>query len=217
MADLERRAHGHCAAPNTEEDRIVKIPPRPADKAQHGELETLEDLDFTTPVPLPPITNAQAMALTEDVEIGSSELRTKGFFVTVPRSGAHAPLTASKPVIIIIDDDESVCNILETYLGDNGFETRSAGNRAAIMRELGRRPLPDLILCDVQMPDANGFDLLHKFRQSKVLGSVPVVMLTAHGEKDDIIRGLSLGAAGYITKPARLGVVKDAVRKLLMS
>ena len=75
--------------------------------------------------------------------------------------------------------------------------------------------MPDLILCDVEMPDTNGFDLLSKFRQSKVLGKVPVVMITGRSEKENILRGLSLGAAGYITKPAKLGVVESAVRKLI--
>ena len=173
------------------------------------------DLDFTSFAPLSPVTKEQAVRLTADVEVGSSKLKATGFFVVVPRSGTHSPVAAPKPVVLIIDDDESVCDILKVYLGNEGYEARSAINRSEIIQELKRSPRPDLILCDVEMPDLNGFDLLNKFRQSRVLGSIPVVMLTAHGEKDDILRGLSLGAAGYITKPAKLGVVENALRSLL--
>lgn len=173
------------------------------------------DLDFTKFTPLPPVTDAQTKALTADVEVGSSELKATGFFITIESRNVNAPVTKRKPLILIIDDDDAVREVLGIYLGDDGYETRAAGNRAEIMRELNRPPLPDLIICDVEMPDANGFDLLNKFRQHAVLKNVPVVMLTARSEKKDILRGLSLGAAGYITKPAKLGVVEAAMRKLL--
>lgn len=173
------------------------------------------DLDFTNFAPLPSVTAAQTKQFAADVEIGTSQLASSGFFVTLPGRSASQPVTSRKPLILIIDDDESVRNVLEVYLAEDGYETRSAGNRAEITRELMRMPLPDLILCDVEMPDANGFDLLSKFHQSKVLGKVPVVMLTGRSEKKDVLRGLSLGAAGYIAKPAKLGVVESAVRKLI--
>lgn len=173
------------------------------------------ELDFTNFAPLPPVTEAQAKALTADVEVGSGKLKAAGFFITIESRNVNAPVTTRKPLILIIDDDDSVREVLSIYLGDDGYEMRVAGNRAEIMRELNRAPLPDLILCDVEMPDANGFDLLSKFRQHAMLKKVPVVMLTARSEKKDILRGLAMGAAGYITKPAKLGVVEAAVRKLL--
>ena len=173
------------------------------------------DLDFTQFAPLPPVTTAQTRNLAAIVEVGSKQLEATGFFVTILRSTLNPPVTSRKPLILIIDDDIAIRTILEKYLGDDGYETRWAGNREEIMREINRPPLPDLILCDVEMPEANGFDLLNKFHQSKVLGKVPVVMLTRRNEKKDIALGLSLGAAGYITKPAKIGVVKDAMRKLL--
>lgn len=173
------------------------------------------DLDFTNFNPLPAVTPSQTKRLTATVEVGSSELKATGFFITIPRRNINPRITSRKPLIFIIDDDATVREMLAIYLEADGYETRSAGNRAEILRELNRAPLPDLILCDVTMPDMNGFDLLYKFRQSNALKNVPVVMLTGKSEKQDVMRGLSLGAAGYITKPAKLGVVEAAVRKLL--
>lgn len=173
------------------------------------------DLDFTHFAPLPRVTPAQAQKLAPTVEAGSIQLKATGFFITIPRRNINARVTTRKPLILIIDDDLSICKILEKYLGNDGFETRLASNCDDIMRELNRPPLPDLILCDVEMPDADGFDLLNKFHTSTVLGKVPVVMLTRRSEKSDIVRGLSLGAAGYITKPFKIGVLQDAMRNLL--
>ena len=173
------------------------------------------DLDFTDFKPLPVVTPAQSKRLTAAVEVGSSQLKTTGFFVTIPRRNTNPPVTSRKPLILIIDDDATVREVLEIYLEVDGYATRSAGNREEIMTELRRPPLPDLILCDVVMPDVNGFDLLNKFRQSNVLKNIPIVMLTGRSDKKDITMGLSLGAVGYITKPAKLGVVEAAVRQLL--
>lgn len=173
------------------------------------------DLDFTSFDPLPAITRAQTQNLAPTVAASSSQLKANGFYITIPRRNVNARITTRKPLILIIDDDISIRKILEKYLGEDGYETRLAGNCDEIMHEISRQPLPDLILCDVEMPDANGFDLLNKFRHSKVLGNVPVVMLTRRNEKKDIVLGITLGAAGYITKPAKIGVLKEAMRQLL--
>lgn len=175
----------------------------------------LSDLDFTSFKPLPPVSAAQERALGPAVEVGTSQLKATGFFVTMPREPGSAPPAPEMPLVLIIDDDDSVCQVLEMYLRDGGYATRSARNREEVMRVLRLPPKPDLILCDVEMPDLNGFELLDKFHQSAVFGAVPVVMLTGRSAREDIVRGLSLGAAGYITKPARLGVVEEALRKLL--
>ena len=73
----------------------------------------------------------------------------------------------------------------------------------------------DLIILDVVMPDANGFDILNRIRQHSVLKDLPVMMLTSLGSLDDILKGLKLGANGYLTKPAKSKSLLDAIRKVL--
>ena len=173
------------------------------------------DLDFTRSMPSHAVPPLQAHALQSEVEIGANALGTAGYHVTITQREAGQRRNGGRQTILIIDDDESVRMVLEHHLAEDGYATRSAGNRQQILLALQTPPLPDLILLDVEMPDADGFALLEKFRQSKVVGAIPVVMLTARCNRKDIARALTLGAAGYITKPAKLTAINNALRALL--
>jgi two-component system OmpR family response regulator len=177
------------------------------------------DLDFTRGTPfddvLPQPQPQPAPALLSEVEVGVNALGTSGFHVTITQREAPRRKDRGPRTILIIDDDESVRLVLEHYLGEAGYSTRLAGNREQILLALKTPPLPDVILLDVEMPDADGFELLEKFQQSKIVGKIPVVMLTARCNRRDVTRGLTLGAAGYITKPAKLTAINEAVRALL--
>ena len=78
-----------------------------------------------------------------------------------------------------------------------------------------QQPPPDLILLDVQLPDANGFDILAKMRQHPVLKSMPVIMLTAEATREAVLRGLQGGADGYVTKPFEPDMLITAVKAVL--
>ena len=95
-----------------------------------------------------------------------------------------------------------------------GFEVRTAANRDEIVQAMREPPRPDLVLLDVNLPDANGFDVLAKMRQHPGLRDVPVMMLTTVSTRESIIRGLTLGANGYITKPFQPDVLVKAMRTL---
>ena len=83
------------------------------------------------------------------------------------------------------------------------------------MQGLGGKPYPHLVLLDVMLPDANGFDVLNRIRQHPVLQNTPVLMVTSLGEREDVVRGLTLGASGYITKPVKPSVLMQAVESVL--
>lgn len=178
--------------------------------------ENMLDLDFTQSAPPAQAVPPQlANAVREEVEIGVNALGTAGYHVAITQRETPPRRPGGQRTILIIDDDESVRMVLRHFLGEDGYATRAAGNRAEILRALQTPPLPALILLDVEMPDADGFALLEKFRQSKVIGNIPVVMLTARCSRKDIMRGLTLGAAGYITKPAKMDVISKALNALL--
>ena len=92
---------------------------------------------------------------------------------------------------------------------------RAALKRDDIVISLRQVPPPDLILLDVQLPDANGFDILAKMRQHPSLKSMPVVMLTAESTRESVLRGLQGGADGYITKPFEPDMLISAVKAVL--
>jgi DNA-binding response OmpR family regulator len=90
-----------------------------------------------------------------------------------------------------------------------------ATKRDEIMIGLRQQPLPDLILLDVQLPDANGFDILTRLRQHPVLKNVPVIMLTAESTREAVLKGLQGGADGYVTKPFEPDLLVNAVKAVL--
>ncbi|RMF41348.1 MAG: DNA-binding response regulator [Anaerolineae bacterium] len=112
--------------------------------------------------------------------------------------------------LLLIDDDSNLVALLGTYLENQGYQVRSASNGREGLRALFRQP-PDLVILDVTMPEKDGWETLERIRE---VSDIPVIMLTARGEESDILRGFSLGADDYVTKPfsfaqlaARVGAV----------
>jgi DNA-binding NarL/FixJ family response regulator len=77
--------------------------------------------------------------------------------------------------------------------------------------EMARREKPDLILCDVMMPELDGYGVLQELQSDASLAQIPFIFLTAKGEKDDLRSGMNLGADDYLTKPV---VNADLVRAI---
>ncbi|MBE6729897.1 MAG: response regulator transcription factor [Ruminococcaceae bacterium] len=103
----------------------------------------------------------------------------------------------NKYKILIVDDDENICELIRLYLEKDNFETMVAfsGIRAV---ELQKEFNPDLILLDIMLPGIDGWQVCREIRK---VSNVPIIMLTAKGETFDRILGLELGADDYIPKP----------------
>jgi two-component system OmpR family response regulator len=101
-------------------------------------------------------------------------------------------------LIMIVDDEGGVRELLRDTLRIAGYETLEADNGMSALTAL-RNSKPDLLIIDINMPLMDGFDLVERIRSTNNL--VPVLMLTARGEKQDIARGLTLGADDYVIKP----------------
>jgi DNA-binding NarL/FixJ family response regulator len=103
--------------------------------------------------------------------------------------------------ILIIEDQPQMRRNLLTVLELEGYQPLAADNGRAGL-ELARRESPDLILCDVMMPEMDGYAVLEKLRADPAFATTPFVFLTAKGEKVDMRIGMNLGADDYLTKPA---------------
>jgi DNA-binding NarL/FixJ family response regulator len=102
--------------------------------------------------------------------------------------------------ILIIEDEPEMRRNITTLLRYHEYEPIEAENgRRGV--ELARRQKPDLILCDVMMPELDGYGVLQLLRQDAGLASIPFIFLTARGDKDDLRSGMNLGADDYLTKP----------------
>lgn len=99
--------------------------------------------------------------------------------------------------ILIVDDDENICELLRLYLEKDGFTTLVAHDGGAALHSVQINN-PDLVLLDIMMPVLDGWQVCREIRKNS---NVPIIMLTAKGETFDKVLGLELGADDYITKP----------------
>jgi DNA-binding NarL/FixJ family response regulator len=102
--------------------------------------------------------------------------------------------------ILVIEDEPEMRRNITTLLRYREYQPLAAEN-GRLGLELARRELPDLILCDVMMPELDGYGVLRALQADSRLGSIPFIFLTAKGEKDDLRSGMDLGADDYLTKP----------------
>jgi len=102
--------------------------------------------------------------------------------------------------ILIIEDQpdmrENIATILE--MEDHAVLTAENGREGI---EMAREEKPDLILCDVMMPEMDGHEVLNALRADRTIAGTPFIFLTAKGEKRDLRQGMNLGADDYLTKP----------------
>jgi DNA-binding response OmpR family regulator len=100
--------------------------------------------------------------------------------------------------VLVVDDDETVRDVVGRYLGAAGHEVELAADGVAALRAARATP-PDVVVLDLMLPGLGGLDVCRALRADGDLP--PIVMLTALGEEDDRLLGLELGADDYVTKP----------------
>lgn len=122
---------------------------------------------------------------------------------------------ASAHKILIIDDDAFISGMYATRLTNDGYVVVTALDGVAGIQAAAKEK-PDVILCDVLMPKLDGFETLKKLKEDPALKSIPVMMLTSMGQKEDVARGLEMGAADYLVKTNTLPIdASDKIKKLL--
>lgn len=116
--------------------------------------------------------------------------------------------------ILIIEDNLDVRENLAEILTLSGYEAILAEN-GKVGASKAQTELPDLILCDIMMPELDGYGVLHILSLHSTTADIPFIFLTAKAEKDDFRRGMSLGADDYITKPFDDVVLLQTIEKRL--
>jgi DNA-binding NarL/FixJ family response regulator len=118
--------------------------------------------------------------------------------------------------ILVIEDEPEMRRNLTALLRYYQYEPIAADNgRAGV--EAARREKPDLILCDVMMPELDGYHVLQALQADPLLARTPFIFLTAKGEKEDLRSGMNLGADDYLTKPVAnaelIGAIEARLRR----
>lgn len=114
--------------------------------------------------------------------------------------------------ILIVDDEQDICEILQFNLEAEGYEVKTAESPFVFM---DGDPLPDLILLDVMMTPISGFEWAKILKKNPITAHIPIIFCTAKDTEKDMLEGFSLGSDDYITKPFRLNEVKARVKAVL--
>jgi two-component system response regulator MtrA len=113
--------------------------------------------------------------------------------------------------ILIVEDDDALRETLEIGLRSNGFDVCQAATGLEAIPVFEKNK-PDLILLDLMLPGKNGIEICREIRQTS---GVPIIMLTARTDDNDMIRGLEAGADDYVTKPYKIEVLVSRIKARL--
>jgi two-component system OmpR family response regulator len=113
--------------------------------------------------------------------------------------------------ILVVDDQQEICDLVREYLTDEGFRVSTANNGAGLREEMARSKI-DLVILDLMLPGEDGLQLARELRDGSDIG---IIMLTGRGETVDRIIGLEMGADDYLPKPFHLRELLARVRSVM--
>jgi CheY-like chemotaxis protein len=105
-----------------------------------------------------------------------------------------------KALVLVVDDNEDNLSLVSDILGTRGFEVEAAPDGTSALEALDRRR-PDVILLDVMMPEMDGMEVLDRIKANPQHAQIPVILVTAKAQDEDLLAGYKFGADYYITKP----------------
>ena len=114
--------------------------------------------------------------------------------------------------ILIIDDDRQMGAILTKQLTKEGWDVQLAHDGEEGLTRL-RDVNPDLVILDIVLPNMDGYEVLRVMKDDKDFNHVPVILLTALGLEEDIQKGINLGATHYLTKPLRIKLLVECIKR----
>ena len=113
--------------------------------------------------------------------------------------------------ILIVDDDKFLSEMYSIKFSERGFVVEAAGDGPTALAKIDAGLKPDICLVDIVMPEMDGFELIQRLKERKIEGKI--IVLSNLGQKEDVEKGLSLGADGYIVKAS--ATPSEVVNKVL--
>jgi two-component system, OmpR family, alkaline phosphatase synthesis response regulator PhoP len=120
----------------------------------------------------------------------------------------------ARETILIVEDDENIQQLVGYNLAKAGFSVLYAENGEQALISV-KRDTPDLMVLDIMLPSLNGFEVCKILRKDPQTKTLPIIMLTAKGEENDVTAGLDLGADDYITKPFSPKILVSRIKAAL--
>jgi len=119
-----------------------------------------------------------------------------------------------KHSVLVVEDEDNIALALDFLLTREGYTHDRVADGDAALPKI-RAMQPDLVLLDVMLPGASGYEICQTVRLDPLLKAVKILMMTARGSSIERRKGLAIGADGFITKPFELKELRDEVRRLL--
>lgn len=116
---------------------------------------------------------------------------------------------------MLVEDDRIVARLLSHTLSNRGFSVEVASNGRQAIENLDGKKVPKLVLLDIILPFADGFEVLSQIRARKGWEKVPIIMLTSKTQEFNIVRAFEAGANDYLTKPFQLGELMVRINRFL--
>ncbi len=123
-------------------------------------------------------------------------------------------MKSNKNKILIIEDEKDIGELVQFNLENLGYDISIANNGESGL-ELARKNKHDLILLDLMLPGIHGLEVCRIIKSDNVINSIPVIMLTALGQEENIVKGLESGADDYITKPFSFKILYARIKSVL--
>jgi len=205
--------------------RLARYPDRAVD-GWLRELQARNLIEATTAEPpdlsalvmeaAPVPANGEKERISADARFAGISLSRLGVYVDHDRVANRPPSwkAPSFTVALVIEDDPDQLALAVLRLTNAGYRVQTGDSVKALLDSLQKRA-PDALFLDVALPDGDGFDVLAALRQHPGYARLPVIMVTAKADPEDIARGLSLGADAYVTKPYGRNTLDYALRYVL--
>ena len=134
--------------------------------------------------------------------------------MTTPTDQSAPQVAASKPIVLLVDDNDQNLELLEAYLEDLACDIRTARDGLEALESVAKAA-PDLILLDVMMPRMSGFQACKKLKADPATRDIPIVIVTALSEVSDVEHAVDVGADDFLSKPVNRLELVTRVRSLL--
>lgn len=120
----------------------------------------------------------------------------------------------AKENILIIEDDSNIMELMTYNLSQEGFQVSGVPSGEKALLKIGAEK-PDLIILDLMLPGIDGTQVCSQLKGEESTKHIPIIIVTAKGDEEDIIKGLELGADDYVTKPFSINVLLARVKSVL--
>ncbi len=122
---------------------------------------------------------------------------------------------ATELKFLIVDDFSTMRRIVRGLLKEMGCQLAEEAEDGAVALNMLKSQRFDFVVCDINMPNMNGFELLKAMKADESLKGIPVLMVTAEARKEDIVMAAQTGAAGYIVKPFTKATLEEKIIKIV--